>query len=245
MVDWKKALNFLPEVEKPLTKHLPFNTKLMWTGIILLIFFILSYIPLWGLGQNALQQFEHLSIILGASFGSIISLGIGPIVTASIVLQLLNGSGILGVDTTTPEGRVKFQAMQKIMILLFIVFEAIIYVAMGGLAPSPELAGTSIYFLLQLALIGQLFLGGYLIVLMDDVIQKWGFGSGVGLFIVAGVANQILIRALNPLPSPTNPDVPVGAIPYLIKALRIGEPTGALIAAAGIIATVAVFAVCC
>jgi len=242
-MDWRKVLQFMPETAKPLTKRLPFNTKLMWTGIILIIFFILSYIPLFGLGQNALQQFEYLSIILGASFGSIISLGIGPIVTASIVLQLLSGTGMLGLDTTTPEGRMKFQAMQKIFTIGFIVFESIVYVIMGGLAPSPELIGTSTYGILQLALIIQLAIGGYLIVLMAEVVDKWGFGSGVGLFIVAGVANQILVRAFNPLPSPTNPEIPVGRIPYLIKALSIGEPTGALIAASAIIATIVVFVI--
>lgn len=64
MVDWKKILTIFPEVSKPTEKRLPFNTKLMWTGIILIIFFILSYVPLFGLGANALQQFEYLSIIL-------------------------------------------------------------------------------------------------------------------------------------------------------------------------------------
>lgn len=243
MVDWKKILTIFPEVSKPTEKRLPFNTKLMWTGIILIIFFILSYVPLFGLGANALQQFEYLSIILGASFGSIVSLGIGPIVTASIVLQLLAGAGMLGLDTTTPEGRTKFQAMQKIFIIFFIIFESSVYVFMGGLAPDPNLAGTMTYFYLELVLVTQLFIGGYLIVLMDEVVTKWGFGSGVSLFIAAGVAGQIFVRALNPLPSPTNPDVPAGAIPYLIKALSTGEPTGALIAVSGIIATIAVFAI--
>ena len=92
-------LSNLPEVKGPLKKHLPFKEKLKWTSIMLVSFFVLSILPLFGLGQNSLARFEQLSIILGASFGSIISLGIGPIVTASIVLQLLNGSGILKIDT--------------------------------------------------------------------------------------------------------------------------------------------------
>jgi preprotein translocase subunit SecY len=195
------------------------------------------------LGQNALEQFEHLSIILGASFGSIISLGIGPIVTASIVLQLLAGSGILGIDLTQKEGKQRFQSMQKVTVVFFVIFEAIVYVMMGGLAPEPSLIGTSMYTLMQLFLIAQLILGGYLIVLMDEVVAKWGFGSGVGLFIVAGVAGQIFTRAFNPLPSPTNPDVPVGAIPFLFKALSLGDSIGATLAIAGVIVTIAVFVI--
>ena len=101
----KEFLSNLPEVVGPIQKKLSFKEKLKWTLLMLVAFFVLSVIPLYGLGENSLQQFEQLSIILGASFGSIMSLGIGPIVTASIVLQLLTGSGILKLDTTTKEGR--------------------------------------------------------------------------------------------------------------------------------------------
>ena len=84
---WKSIINNLPEVEGPTQKFLSFKEKLKWTSIVLIIYFVLGLMPLFGLGVNALQRFESLSIILGAEFGSLISLGIGPIVTASIVLQ--------------------------------------------------------------------------------------------------------------------------------------------------------------
>ncbi|MEM2954602.1 MAG: preprotein translocase subunit SecY [Candidatus Nanoarchaeia archaeon] len=241
MVEWTKLASYLPEVKKPDVQKLAFNKKLIWTGLVLILFFILSYLPLFGLGQNALQQFEYLSIILGASFGSVISLGIGPIVTASIVMQLLVGSGLMGIDMTKKENRAKFHAMQKIAVIFFIIFESVVYVLMGGLAPDPVFAGTLTYRFLQIALIAQLALGGYLIVLLDDVVSKWGFGSGVGLFIVAGVASQIFVRAFNPLPSPQNPDVPIGQIPFLVKALSIGDSTGAILAISAIVVTVVVF----
>src|SRR3989338_3003333 len=108
-----KLASYIPEVKAPEEKKLSFSSKLKWTLTILISFFLLSVIPLFGLGQNALQQFEQLSIILGASFGSLLSLGIGPIVTASIVLQLLAGSGLLKFDLTNSEGRKNFQGVQK------------------------------------------------------------------------------------------------------------------------------------
>ncbi len=148
-------LNNLPEVAGPEQKRLSFKEKLKWTGIILIIFFVLGMVPLFGLGQNALQQFEYLSLILGAKFGSLISLGIGPIVTASIVLQLLNGSGIVKFDLTTHEGKKRFQGVQKMMAIFFIIFEAGIYVFMGGLAPAAGLTGGA-FFQMQLFLIFQL-----------------------------------------------------------------------------------------
>src|SRR3990167_3440292 len=135
-MNFEKIASFLPEVVGPTEKKLGFKDKLKWTIIILVAFFVLSAIPLFGLGENALSQFESLSIILGASFGSILSLGIGPLVTASIVLQLLVGSGMLKVDITKPEGKKFFQSIQKLSSIFFIVFEACIYVFMGGLAPS-------------------------------------------------------------------------------------------------------------
>lgn len=234
----------LPEVKGPKQKRLPFKEKLKWTLVILMIFFVMGLVPLYGLGENALQQFEFLSIILGASFGSIISLGIGPLVTASIVLQLLSGTGILNLDLTSTEGRQRFQGLQKILAIFFIVFEAGIYVFMGGLAPSPELAGTSLFFQFEVLLVIQLILGGIVIMFMDEVVSKWGFGSGISLFIAAGVSQQIFIRALNFLPSPTNPDIAAGAIPALFQSLSIGNVTEASLQLAALISTVVVFAIC-
>jgi len=240
-MNWKLINSFLPEIISPKSKKLAFKTKVKWTLGVMVLYFVLLQVPLIGLGQNALERFFSLSIIFGASFGSLLTLGIGPIVTASIVLQLLAGSGILKLDLTKPEGKQQFQAMQKVFTIGFIILESFIYVFMGGLAPAPALIGTSSYVWIQLALVGQMILGGYLIVLLDEVVQKWGFGSGVSLFIAGGVARQIFITALSPLPSPSNPNVPTGQIPYLFKALSIGEPIGALIAVIAIVATIAVF----
>lgn len=240
---FENIISYLPEVAKPTQKRLSFKEKLKWTGICLVLFYVLGLVPLFGLGHNALQQFEYLSVILGAQFGSLISLGIGPLVTASIVLQLLNGSGLVKFDQTTHEGRRRFQGTQKIMNICFIIFEAAVYVFMGGLAPATELAGTGAYFQLQLFLIFQLFLGGIVVMFMDEVISKWGFGSGISLFIVANVAQSIFIRALSPLPSPTNPGMATGAIPVLFQSLAAGDPVTAGLQLATVIATIIVFAI--
>ncbi len=240
---FESFISYLPEVAKPTQRRLSFKEKLKWTAICLIIFYALGLVPLFGLGQNALQQFEYLSVILGASFGSIVSLGIGPLVTASIVLQLLNGSGLVKFDQTTHEGRRRFQGTQKIMNIGFVIFEAGIYVFMGGLAPPPELAGTAVYYYLQLFLVFQMVLGGILIMFMDEVISKWGFGSGISLFIVANVAQSIFIRALSPLPSPTNPGIATGAIPALFQSLAAGDPVTAGLELAAVVATIVVFVI--
>ncbi|MBS3158793.1 preprotein translocase subunit SecY [Candidatus Woesearchaeota archaeon] len=241
MSKFDDLLTNLPEVRSPQQRRLGFKEKLKWTGITLLIFFGLGHIPLFGLGQNALSRFEFLSLILGARFGSIISLGIGPLVTASIVLQLLNGSGIMKLDLTTHDGKKRFQGLQKLFAIFFVLFEAIIYVFMGGLAPAPEFIGTGLFLQLQLILVFQLFLGGIMIMFMDEIVSKWGFGSGISLFIAAGVSESIFIRAFSPLPSPNNPSIATGAIPAFFQSLAAGDPVNATLMLASVLATVLVF----
>jgi len=182
-MDFSKIFSFIPEVKKPDEKKVSFKVKLKWTLIILAAFFILANVSLFGLSENALARFEYLAIILGTDFGSIISLGIGPIVMASIILQLLTGAGILNIDQTTSEGKKFFQGIQNILVFFFIIFESAVYVLMQGLQATPGFTGIVIF---------QLILGGLAIFYMDQVTQKWGFGSGVSLFIAAGVSWRII-----------------------------------------------------
>ncbi len=232
-----KIIENIPEVKPSGQKKLSFTQKLKWTGVILSLYFLLGLIPLYGLGQNALEQFTFLSTILGASFGSIISLGIGPIVTGSIVLQLLQGSGILNMDLTTQEGKRRFQGLQKLFAFAFVIIEAFIFVYMGGLSPQ---AGFS-----PLILVVQLIIGGIFIMLMDEIISKYGFGSGVSLFIAAGISQQIFIQLLSPLPSPLNPEIATGAIPVIIQMLFLQSGQTDMLTIglnlAKVLATIAVF----
>ncbi|HJZ18683.1 MAG TPA: preprotein translocase subunit SecY, partial [Candidatus Nanoarchaeia archaeon] len=123
-MELRDIFSYIPEVRTPEEKKVDFKIKLKWTLTILVLFFVLANVSLFGLSNNALERFEYLAIILGTDFGSIISLGVGPIVMASIILQLLTGAGILNIDLTTVEGKKFFQGLQKILVFFFIVFEA-------------------------------------------------------------------------------------------------------------------------
>ena len=186
-MDFKRIFNYIPEVTPPEEKKLAFNVKLKWTLIVLAAFFILANVPLYALSVNALERFKYLAIILGTDFGSIISLGIGPIVMASIILQLLTGAGIINIETNTVEGKKFFQGLQKLLVLFFIIFEASVYVLMNGLQAVPGYTGLVIF---------QLILGGLVIFYMNELCEKWGFGSGVSLFIGAGVSWRLVTSAL-------------------------------------------------
>ncbi|OGJ13057.1 hypothetical protein A3K82_03375 [Candidatus Pacearchaeota archaeon RBG_19FT_COMBO_34_9] len=238
-MDFRKIFGFIPEVKSPDEKKLSFNVKLKWTLIILASFFVLANIPLFGLSNNALERFKYLAIILGTDFGSIISLGIGPIVMASVILQLLTGSGILNIDTTTDEGKKFFQGLQKILTFFFIIFEAMIYVLMQGLQAAPGLAPLLIF---------QLVLGGLAIYYMNELCEKWGFGSGVSLFIGAGASWRLITSAIqfinqqgrNCLTDFTGTACP-GKVFVLIQAIINKYPTELLSAAGAIIVTALIF----
>ncbi len=237
---FKNLLLNLPEVKGPEQKHLSFKEKLKWTLICLIAFFILSNIPLFGLDPSKSIQFEQLALILAASIGTVMTLGIGPIVTASIIMQLLNGSGILRFDLTTHDGRKLFQGSQKFASIVMIIVEAVIMVMLGGLVAEAGISPWVIIF--------QLFLGGLIVLLMDEVIHKWGFGSGVSLFIVAGVATELIVRAFSPLSSSGvwafgSGQAPVGKVWVLIVSLISRNPGEAILALSGIIATLIVLGI--
>lgn len=230
---------YLPEVKKPIEKKLSFNTKFKWTIIVLLSFFILANISLYGVSKGFLDRFEFLEVILGTDFGSIISLGIGPIVMASIILQLLVGAGILNIDTKTEEGKKMFQGLQKLGVFFFILFEASVYVLMRGIEANPGFTGVVIF---------QLILGGLAIMFLDEVSQKWGFGSGVSLFIVAGVAWRLFTALFQFIG--TNGEICLfdlantpcaGKVLVIIQSVLGGAPTELYSAVAAIIFTALVF----
>ena len=235
----KDIFSWIPEVIRPDDKKLNFNTRLKWTLIVLVAFFVLANIPLYGLTNNALERFKYLAIIMGTDFGSIISLGIGPIVMASIILQLLTGAEIIRIDTSTVEGKKFFQGLQKILVFFFIVFEASIYVLMNGLQAAEGLVGLVIF---------QLILGGLAIFYMNELSEKWGLGSGVSLFIAAGVSWRLFTSAFQFVDSQGQSCLSdfantacSGKILVLIQSIINRYPVEFLSAFAAIVITVLIF----
>ncbi len=232
-------LKKLPGVTEPI-KRLSFRDKLKWTGLILLIYFFMSQISIYGVSQSGYEYFEYLQILLGSRFGSLVTLGIGPIVTASIILQLLVGSKIIPWDLKSDNGRVMFQGTQKLMAIVLCLIEGWAYVAFGAI----PVADPGLFWIVVL----QMAIGGWIIIFLDETVSKWGFGSGVGLFIVAGVSSTIITRAFNPIAAdPTlalsvnNP--PTGLIPNAGVSLLGGNPLQAFVTLLPVIATIIVFLV--
>ena len=215
---WKESiaplLSRIPVVRRP-TKHVPFRQKMLWTLLVLVVYFYLTNVTLYGLGGNAQDIFGQFRSILAGEQGSILQLGIGPIVTASIVLQLLAGADLLGLDTSNPADQVIYQGLQKFLVILMVILTGFPMVFAGGFLPADPFVSTQLGVSLNAVrwiIFAQIFAGGIFILYMDEVVSKWGIGSGVGVFIVASVS-QHLVGGIFTLGSDTQPS---GLIPTWI-----------------------------
>jgi preprotein translocase subunit SecY len=225
----KPIIERWPAVSKP-EGHVNFRTKIFWTVLCLIIYFILTNVLIWGVSGTVLDMFAGFRAIMAGASGSIMHLGIGPIVTASIILQLFVGAKIIKLDLTKKEDKAIYQGTQKVLVIVMILVEAIPQVY-GYLEPSQSLIGMFGGGWASAVIISQLFMGAFLVFLMDELISKWGIGSGISLFIAAGVSQAIFTGLFNWLPSQSSlplsiSNPPAGAIPgtyYLTSQMSLGE----------------------
>ncbi len=182
-------LEKIPEVENPI-KEIPFKDKLKWTGLVLILYFIMGTIDIYTAGAQIPAIFEFWQTITASRIGTLITLGIGPIVTAGIIMQLLVGAGILNLDLSQHEDRALFQGTQKLLSIILSFVEAALFVGAGAFGPLP--------LMLALLVIVQIAIGSILLIYLDEVVTKYGIGSGIGLFIVAGVSQTIFVGAFGP-----------------------------------------------
>ncbi len=180
----------LPEIKKP-ERKVSFNEKIFWTALVLIVFLVMTEIPLFGVAKSASDNFGALRVIFASNRGTLMELGIGPIVTAGLILQLLVGSAIIKCDMSNAEDRGLFTSASKVFSIVLTGIQAGAYIISGMYGAIA--GGTMIVIFLQL-------LGaGVIVMLMDELVQKgWGLGSGISLFIMAGVAQNILWSTFAP-----------------------------------------------
>ena len=197
-MSWKETaepvLSRMPNVARP-EGHVPFRRKLGWTAGVLVLYFFLTNVFLYGLGTGSQDAFGQFRSILAGGQGTILQLGIGPIVTASIVLQLLGGADLLGLDTNDPRDQVLYQGLQKLLVVVMICLTGLPMVFAGNFLPASQRIATNLGIGLtgvKWLMFAQIFVGAILILFMDEVISKWGVGSGIGLFIIAGISQRLV-----------------------------------------------------
>ncbi len=213
----KGAATILPEIRKPIRKP-SLNEKLIWTALAAVIYLVMAVTPLTGIPIGAQSQFSYSSVIFASAQGTLMTLGIGPIVTAGLILQLLAGSEIIKVDFQDPDDRAIFTAATKLLTIIVIIVEASAYLIGGLFGSIAPTASVAIFF--------ELFAASVIVMLLDELVQKgWGIGSGVSLFILAGVAQKVAWDAFAPIQVQITTGVSqwYGAIPNLISQAFAGN----------------------
>src|ERR687890_2865842 len=210
----KTASKYIPQVEKP-KKKISLTEKFVWCGIALFAYLIMGQIPLYGVTDDPAFDFLAFArVIFAAQQGTLMELGIGPIVTAGLLMQLLKGSDLIKLNFKNPDDRSLFTSATKIVTIIVIVAEGTLYgvSVYGHLVASPNIIPI---------VVGQLIAASFIVMMLDELVQKgWGLGSGISLFIMAGVAQGILWSVFSPIPAD---DGPVGIIPFLIDSAINGD----------------------
>lgn len=120
----KPITDRMPAVTRP-EGHVHFRTKMLWTTFILVLYFVMCNVLIYGLSPKSLDIFSEYRAIMAGASGSLMHLGIGPIVTASIIMQLFTGAKIIKLDLTKTEDKSIYQGTQKLLVIIMIFVEAV------------------------------------------------------------------------------------------------------------------------
>lgn len=187
-------LNVLPEVQNA-DRRVPFREKFLYTAVSLFIFLVCSQLPLYGIhSATGSDPFYWMRVILASNRGTVMELGITPIVTSGLVMQLLAGSKLIEVDNSVKEDRELLNGAQKLLGVLITIGEAVAYVLSGMYGDVRDLGtGNAILIIVQL------FFAGIIVICLDELLQKgYGLGSGISLFIATNICENIIWKAFSP-----------------------------------------------
>ncbi len=170
----------------------------------------MSETPIYGVPRTGTTSdpFGPLRVIFASQRGTLVELGIGPIVTAGLILQVLSGSKMINVDFSNTQDRALFTGASKVLSVVMTIFEGVAFLVGGAYNSGGQAPSINAEFLI----ITQLVFAGVVIILLDEMLQKnWGFGSGISLFIAAGVCQSIIWDAIGPI-SPVADQKYLGAL---------------------------------
>jgi len=190
----KPFMAILPEVAQP-DRKVPFREKVLWTSITLFIFLVCCQIPLYGIkSSESSDPFYWMRVILASNRGTLMELGISPIVTSGLVMQLLAGAKLIDVDQGVKEDRALFGGAQKLLGMVITIGQSTAYVMSGMYGDLAVLgAGNALLIILQL------FFSGIIVIILDELLQKgYGLGSGISLFIATNICENIVWKSFSP-----------------------------------------------
>lgn len=174
-----------------------FETKQIWTGIVVLVYLLCCQIPLYGIiKSDDADPFYWMRAILASNRGTLMELGISPIVTASMIMQLLNGAKLIKIDQNNKEEKTLYEGAQKLAGIVIAFGQAFAYTWSGMYGEISEVgAGNAILIVLQLTF------ASLVTILLDDMLGKgYGIGnSATSIFIAINMAETIIWNCFSPL----------------------------------------------
>ncbi|MCL2396700.1 MAG: preprotein translocase subunit SecY, partial [Defluviitaleaceae bacterium] len=163
--------------------------KLLYVLLVLLIFRIGSTIPLPGIDMAALRELMFgvdtgiIGMIVGGEQGTIFAMGIGPYITASIIMQLLTVAvpKLEQLKKEGEEGRKKINQYTRVLAVIMAVLQA------SGTVFSQRGAFTHpnffVYFVAALTMIA----GTMFIMWMSELLTEKAIGNGASFIIFANI----------------------------------------------------------
>eukprot|EP00798_Chlamydomonas_sp_ICE-L_P013885 gene13885-19811_t len=148
---------------------------------------------------------------MASNRGTCMELGISPIVTAGMVMQLLAGSKIIEIDNNVKSDRDLLAGAQKLLAVLITFGEAVAYVVSGMYGDVREIGALN-----SILIVAQLCFAGVILICLDELMQRgYGLGSGISLFIATNICESVVWKAFSP---------------FTITSARGSEFEGAIIA---------------
>ncbi len=161
----------------------------------LIVFRLLASIPIPGVDQAVLEQFCSnnqflglLNIFSGGGLAnlSIVMLGVGPFITASIIMQLMTVLSTRMKDLYTNEGeagRARFTQYSRMLTLPLAILQGFGFLTL--LESQGVISGLSMFdFIVNVILI---VTGSMLLMWIGELVTEYGIGNGVSIIIFAGI----------------------------------------------------------
>ena len=190
----KPVMFLIPQIKPPMRK-INKRDKFVWSAIALFIYLICCQIPLYGIYKSTgSDPLYWLRVILASNRGTLMELGISPIVTSGMIMQLLAGSKIIEVDKKQKEDKELFDGATKLFGFIITIGEAVAYVLSGMYGDLSNLGALNAYLIII-----QLCFAGVIVLLLDEIMQKgYGIGSGISLFIAVNICETIIWKSFSP-----------------------------------------------
>lgn len=194
----------------------------------LIIFRALAAVPIPGVDQTVLEQFFTnnqflglLNIFSGGGLAnlSIVMLGVGPFITASIIMQLMTvmSSKLKSLYTEEGEaGRARFTQYSRMLTLPLAILQGFGFLTL--LKSQGVLVDLSIFaFIVNVVLI---VAGSVLLMWIGELVTEYGIGNGVSIIIFAGIVATLPMTVTQLLQTYDPSQLPL-YIGFVIVALGI------------------------